>query len=242
MRWSPLWTVPHAGVRSVQCSFLNQYMTGKMFLETSSLISGLCWVLIYLYFWSSSGLSLKEKFGQPKTLRSVPIPTAWGNLRQLNSCPKAMFLKISSQDPKISTWAQWLFWQEGQQEGFCTASHLSPRKDILPLKDNSQRPFWDAPVSPGFSWWWMLVTLPKAEAPLRPFGSPVAMATVCSFMIWLLSTSLNQKRFWSFYIFSDFNSNSLVGGFEFEREMIHCEEKLPEIYVVHCWTLLFFKN
>lgn len=149
MRWSPLWTVPHAGVRSVQCSFLNQYMTGKMFLETSSLISGLCWFLIYLYFWSSSGLSLKEKFGQPKTLRSVPIPTAWGKLRQLNSCPKAMFLKVSSQDPKISTWAQWLFWQEGQQEGFCTASHLSPRKDILPLKDNSQRPFWDAPVSPG---------------------------------------------------------------------------------------------
>lgn len=53
----------------------------------------------------------------------------------------------------------------------------------------------------------MLVMLPEAEAPLHPFGSPVAMATVCSFMICLLSTYFNQKRFWSFYIFSDFNSD-----------------------------------
>lgn len=68
----------------------------------------------------------------------------------------------------------------------------------------------------------------KAEAPLHPFGSPVAMVTVCSFIICLLSTSLNQKCFWRFYIFSDFHSNSLVGGFEFKREIIHCEEKIPK--------------
>lgn len=72
------------------------------------------------------------------------------------------------------------------------------------MKDNSQPPFWDAPASPGVV---DVGEAPQAEAPLRPFGSPVAMATVCSFMICLLSTSLNQKCFWSFYIFSVFHSN-----------------------------------
>lgn len=81
----------------------------------------------------------------------------------------------------------------------------------------------------------------KAEAPLRPFGSPIVMVTVCSFMICLLSTPLNQKCLLSLYIFSDFHSNSLVGGFEFKREIIHCKEKLPETDVVHCCTLFFFK-
>lgn len=54
---------------------------------------------------------------------------------------------------------------------------------------------------------WMLEMLPETEDPLHPFGSLVAMATVCSFAICLLSTYFNQKHFWSFYISSDFNSN-----------------------------------
>lgn len=59
-----------------------------------------------------------------------------------------MFLKVSSQDLKLSTSAQWFFWQRVQQEGLCKASGLSPWSDILPLKDNSQRPQ-NAPASPG---------------------------------------------------------------------------------------------
>lgn len=80
----------------------------------------------------------------------------------------------------------------------------------------------------------------KPEALLCPFGSPIAMATVCRIMACLLSTSLNQKCFWSLYIFSDFYSNSLVGGFEFKSEIIQGKEKLPETYVVHHCTLLIF--
>lgn len=208
------------------------------FFEPSWLISGHYWFLIYLFIWSSSGLSLKQKFGLPKTLRSPPIPTAWGKLRQLNSCPKAMFLKVSFQDPKISTSAQWFFWRGSQQEGLCLHS--------LPPVSLKGRPPCEGQLpasllgSSCFSWcsgcWWGSAGWGSPASFWKPrrYGDCVQLYDL--FVVHLSQSEMLLELLY----FQCFSFKSLVGGFEFKRKVIHCEEKLPETFVVHCCTLLLF--
>lgn len=169
-----------------------------------------------------------------KIPRSPSILSSRSKPIQLCDCPKAMFLKVPSQDSKTFPSAQLPFWQEGWQGWPCLRNILSAPQ-TAPCKEQPRPPFWDARASPS--------AVDAGDAP-GGWGSPASFWKPCRygdcvqlyglFVVHLFQskTFLELLGFWGFRL--------LVGGFEFKREMIHCEEKLSETFMVHCNIHLFY--